>query len=306
MMGKPVKRTRLSNEFEDLGENEAQVSRKHNNTSHSLTENKLSANAYKLTSLIRGYVHVPYRWSRCLTEDFENDGQLVYYCSPSGLSIFLKAFYNFLAYSLFTYFLLFISGRVLFSFEEVTAYMAEKNNNCCCYFVDALKLEDSFNFDPAISGLALPPPKRIKSIRTGCIKHYDEVGPGKFESMITKMKQEIEKMTVNVATEKDVIKVFLREYIDDSKKVSDLLNNFDWYKVNVLTNGRVYLRQPTKVQWQHCLYEWKNNSSFSRTKSLRPKSKNADEADEQINENVANNSKKLQELASLKTGKRVR
>lgn len=45
---------------------------------------KLSTNGRNLKRHLRGCVLIPYRWSRRLTEDLNDDGPLVYYCSPSG------------------------------------------------------------------------------------------------------------------------------------------------------------------------------------------------------------------------------
>ena len=53
------------------------------------TESVLSVTGQGLLRLIRGIVHVPFRWSRLVLiekEDFKNSlPPVVYYCSPSGL-----------------------------------------------------------------------------------------------------------------------------------------------------------------------------------------------------------------------------
>lgn len=48
------------------------------------TSKSFSTSGRQLKRYLAGCVLVPYRWSRRLTEDLDDRGPLVYYCSPSG------------------------------------------------------------------------------------------------------------------------------------------------------------------------------------------------------------------------------
>lgn len=148
--------------------------------------------------------------------------------------------------------------------------MAEQENNCRCYTVQGLELEDSFNFDPAIGGLALPPPKRVKP--TPCLQYLEKAfGPSSFDTILPKMKLAAAKILVNMSSHKDAVRGILKAWIRSSSKMARLIDRFDWSRVEVFKDGRLYLVNPTKVMWQHRLFEWKSSRLFRPSKLLQQK-----------------------------------
>lgn len=139
---------------------------------------------------------------------------------------------------------------------EVSTYMSELNS-CQCYLAEDMKLADTFNFDPAISGLALPPPARIKELRPLCLHWHDNVGPRTVLQMRTKVERMMRRLVVSDRAE---IKRIIGRSMANQHQVSLQMSKFDWNRVDVLKDGRVYLREVNESQWQHRLFEWKNSS----------------------------------------------
>lgn len=138
-------------------------------------------------------------------------------------------------------------------------------NSCQCYLAEDMKLADTFNFDPAISGLALPPPARIKELRPRCLHWHDKVSPRAALQMRTKVERTMRPLVTSCRAE---IKRILSRSIANQHQVTLQMSKFDWNKVDVLKDGRVYLREVNESQWQHRLFEWKNSScEFVRVKT---------------------------------------
>lgn len=178
------------------------------------TESVLSLTGQGLLRLIRGIVHVPFRWSRHVLiekEDFKNSStKVVYYCSPSG--------------------------RVLRNLAEVKSYLKEPES-CQCYLLsDALPLTDCFNFDPYVAGAQLPPPCR--PVKTNCQKYIESFSENQQQgttAIASERRRCLEKLFTSRATEdQDEIAALSSKQMSLTGKGNgivadedDNLNNFD-------------------------------------------------------------------------------